>query len=51
MNNNNNFFFKKKYQYNLYVFISYGAFLLSKISKNYQKWVYIGMGRGFFLET
>ena len=30
------------------LFIFYGAFLLLKIVKNYQKWVSIGMG-GFFL--
>ena len=51
MNKNKSFFFKKKYWYNVYVFISYGTFLLLKISKNYQKWVYIGMGEVFFLET
>ena len=49
--NKNKSFFKKKYWYNLYAFISYGAFLLLKISKNFLKWVYIGMGEVFFLET
>ena len=40
-------FFKKKYWYNLYVFTSYGAFLLLKISKHYQRWVYIEMDEVF----
>ena len=50
MNKNKSFSCKKKW-YNLYVFISYSAFLLLKFSKYYQKWIYIGMGEVFFLET
>ena len=37
------------YSANVHVFIP--MVLLLKIAKNCQKWVYIGMGRVFFLET
>ena len=30
---------------------SYGAFLLLNIVKNHQKYVYMGMGESFLLET
>ena len=36
---------------NVYVFIPMVLFLWLKIVKNCQKWVYIGMGEIFFLET
>ena len=35
----------------IYIFINTVLFLLLKVVKNCQKWVYMGMGEIFFLET